>query len=171
MFKRIQTTGGLKDSISVYAYTKDKAHKLIPHFSGLDRPFANTNRLSLRINHIPKGASTITIRMKHIKDEKVTISLSDPGLACNRPVAALEGSRQGDTIEAEPFKNSGYIIDVNQNVFEEEDKEKNCVNYPTADFDTYMACDDAFVRNFVSTMGLGGHIPIWATSKKLCQNF
>ena len=94
----------------------------------------------------------------------MTISLADPGLACNRPVAAFEGSKQGDVIEGQPLESNGYFIDVSQIVFEEKDKDKNCVNYPTASFDTYMDCDDAFVRGFVSTMGLGAHIPIWATS-------
>ena len=107
--------------------------------------------------------------MKALKGEKVTIALADPSLACNRPVAAFEGSRQGDVIEGQPLESNGYFIDVSQNVFEEEDKDKNCVNYPTDNFDTYMACDDDFVRGFVSTMGLGANIPIWATSNRLCK--
>ena len=159
----MRTSEGLEESVSVFAYSRDGDRRLSPSFSGLDRPFANDNRLSLRIKNIPEGSYIILISFQRIQNQTVTLSLTDRSLACNRPIRAFHGSGQGDFVQTEPFERATYIIDVNQNVFEEEDEEKNCVNYPTPHFDTYMDCDDAFVLESTSRMGFGNQIPIWAT--------
>ena len=163
IFERVQSSRELNESVSVFAYSRDGSQQLSPSFSGLDRPFAPDNRLTLRINNIPEGAYIILISFKNIQNQTVTLSLKDQSLACNRPIGAFQGSRQGDLVKTEPFERATYIIDVNQNMFEEEDEEKNCVNYPTLHFDSYMDCDDAFVLDSVSRMGIGNQIPIWVT--------
>ena len=147
----------------MFAYSRDREQQLSPSFSGLDRPFANDNRLTLRIKNIPRDAYIILIRFKHVQKQTITLSLTDRSVACNRPIGAFQASRQGDLVKTEPFERATYIIDVKQNMFEEEDEEKNCVNYPTPHFDTYMDCDDAFVLNSASRMGLGNQNPVWAT--------
>ena len=41
---------------------------------------------------------------------------------------------------------SGYIVKLKKNVFVEEDPSRTCRNYPNPDFESYMDCDDKYVK-------------------------
>ena len=55
---------------------------------------------------------------------------------------------------------SNYIMKIKKNVFVEEDKTKNCRNYPNLDFESYKDCDFQYMRNKVKEMNL---MPPWLT--------
>ena len=53
-----------------------------------------------------------------------------------------------------------FVLKINQKVFVEEDKSKNCRNYPNEDFESYAACDDHYMKSLCDAAGLS---PIWLT--------
>ena len=55
---------------------------------------------------------------------------------------------------------SSYIMRIKKNVFVEEDRTKNCRNYPNLDFESYKDCDFRYMRNKVKEMNL---MPPWLT--------
>ena len=55
---------------------------------------------------------------------------------------------------------SSYIMKIKENVFVEEDKTKNCRNYPNLDFESYNDCDFQYMRSKVKEMML---MPPWLT--------
>ena len=63
-----------------------------------------------------------------------------------------------------PYRSSDdYILELKQDIFVEDDPSKNCVNFPTREFQSYNDCD----KNFTITK-LAEHygpdlVPIWAT--------
>ena len=55
---------------------------------------------------------------------------------------------------------SYYAVQFEQNVFVEEDKDKNCSNYVD---DSYEACDRSFIQEKLSRYYPDGFMPVWAT--------
>ena len=51
-----------------------------------------------------------------------------------------------------------YVIKLKENIFVEEDLSKNCVNYPHGKYESYKACDDAFLISALPP----GLVPIWS---------
>ena len=66
------------------------------------------------------------------------------------------------------------VVQLRQNVYIEEDKTKNCVNYPNDKFLSYSTCDDYFLQRSLPT----GLVPIWlkdnmddVTTKMVVEKF
>ena len=53
-----------------------------------------------------------------------------------------------------------YAVQFEQNVFVEEDEDKNCSNYVD---DSYEACDRRFIQEKLSQYYPYGFMPVWAT--------
>ena len=51
------------------------------------------------------------------------------------------------------------VVKLRQNVYLEEDKTKNCRNYPNDEFLSYNDCDEKFMKRSLPT----GLLPIWLT--------
>ena len=49
------------------------------------------------------------------------------------------------------------LVQLNQNIYQEEDETKHCVNYPNSNYKSYGDCDDSFSWRFVPK----GIHPIW----------
>ena len=59
---------------------------------------------------------------------------------------------------------STYIVKIKKNVFVEEDRSKNCRNYPNLDFHSYKDCDFQFMKNKVKEIAPGMNLmPAWLT--------
>ena len=59
---------------------------------------------------------------------------------------------------------SSFIVKIKKNVFVEEDRTKNCRNYPNHDFDSYKNCDFQFMKNKVKEIAPGMNLmPPWLT--------
>ena len=56
-----------------------------------------------------------------------------------------------------------YILEIRQDGFSEKDSTKKCINYPNQYFDSYNACDKAFVRRMLNTHYWPELVPFWAT--------
>ena len=65
---------------------------------------------------------------------------------------------ESDDFELNQFSN--YIIKIKKNVFVEEDRTKDCRNYPNLDFESYKDCDFQYMMNKVKEMNL---MPPWLT--------
>ena len=63
-----------------------------------------------------------------------------------------------DDLELNKFSN--YIMKIKKNVFVEEDRTKNCRNYPNLDFHSFKDCDLQYMRTKVKEMNL---MPPWLT--------
>ena len=57
-----------------------------------------------------------------------------------------------------------FDIEISQNVYVEEDKTKNCRNYPTSEYETYDACDKAFCLDKMEEIFKTKFVPIWAAT-------
>ena len=97
--------------------------------------------------------------------EKLELRFFDRGLLTRRPLVSL-GQYNGDLITIPPscdpnvsFENH-YDIVLDQNKFLEEDKSKNCVNYPTEKFQDYQSCDDSFQKEILEKHS--PYKPFWA---------
>jgi hypothetical protein len=53
-----------------------------------------------------------------------------------------------------------YAVKIKENNYVEEDKSKECRNYPNPDFATYDDCDDNYMKNRVNTLD-PNLVPIW----------
>ena len=51
-----------------------------------------------------------------------------------------------------------YAVEISKNVYLEEDKSKNCKNYPNPDFVSYMECDEQYMKDICNSFNLA---PIW----------
>ena len=52
------------------------------------------------------------------------------------------------------------VLSISQTIDSEQDKDKNCKNYPFQNFKSYRECDDLYVQNQLKRFDL---IPFWAT--------
>ena len=97
--------------------------------------------------------------------EKLELRFFDRGLLTRRPLVSL-GQYNGDLITIPPscdpnvsFENH-YDIILDQNKFLEEDKSKNCVNYPNEKFQDYQSCDVSFQKEILEKHS--PYKPFWA---------
>ena len=82
------------------------------------------------------------------------------GIETNRDVYDNMLLASGDDIKTKPGKRYKYVLKINQKIYVEEDKSKNCRNYPNEDFESYAACDDHYMKSLCDAAGLS---PIWLT--------
>ena len=92
------------------------------------------------------------------KLEKVQISLQGITLATNREIFDNSFYSKGDKITVTPERIRKYAVEISKNVYLEEDKNKNCRNYPNSEYASYMECDDQFMKDFCEKVKLA---PIW----------
>ena len=59
-----------------------------------------------------------------------------------------------------------FYIDINQEVFEEEDPTKNCTNYPNNKYETYNDCDRQSALSTLATEISPAFYPYWAAADK-----
>jgi hypothetical protein len=93
-------------------------------------------------------------------NQSVVISLEDRSLVCNRNVGANSFYSTGDLIKLDTDNANIYTLQINKNIFVEEDSSKNCRNYPNPDFASYKECDDQWMKNIMSNLA-PGLVPIW----------
>ena len=64
-----------------------------------------------------------------------------------------------------PYRSSdSYILKLKQNKFVENDRSKNCVNYPNSEYDSYNDCDKSFTLRKLAEHYGQDFVPIWATN-------
>ena len=70
-------------------------------------------------------------------------------LSCKRNIKEQNVFASGTPIQLEKDQSLEYLIQIKENIFVEEDKTKNCQNYPNAKFVSYENCDEEFIKEQV----------------------
>ena len=96
--------------------------------------------------------------LQKLQRKEVQILVQGRGIETSRDVYDNMLLASGDYIKTKPGKRYKYVLKINQKVFVEEDKSKNCRNYPNEDFESYAACDDRYMKSLCDAAGLS---PIW----------
>ena len=139
----------------------------------ITNPYYPENVLNIYLSRFEsiQRKSTIALGFENldIHDvEKLELRLFDRGLLTRRPLVSL-GQFNGELItikpSCKPIRSFEYHYDVvlDQNRFLEKDKSKNCVNYPTEQFQDYQSCDDSFQKEFLQKHS--PYKPFWAFGK------
>jgi hypothetical protein len=58
-----------------------------------------------------------------------------------------------------------YIMELKQEVYVEHDQSKNCMNYPNKTYESYNACDKAYVKRMLASHYGPGLVPLWAADR------
>ena len=120
------------------------------------------NCYTLNLTHIIKAGkdalNTLMIDFKTNKTQKVIIKLQGRTLISNREIFDNTFYTRGDQIIVHAGRFHKYAVEISKNVYLEEDKSKNCRNYPNAEFASYMECDEQHMKNICESMYLA---PIW----------
>ena len=98
------------------------------------------------------------IKFNNEKTNKVTIHLQGRTLASSRKIYDHTFYSKGDEMFVESGRYRKYAVEISKNVYLEEDKSKNCRNYPNADFASYLECDDQYMRDICDSVKLA---PVW----------
>ena len=110
-----------------------------PYLSRVNNPH---NCLTLNIaNHTnlkEKGIKQLFLEFENTRNVSVEIHVQGSSLVCNRNIKAHTFySSNPISLENVKGKWKSYAVDINENVYMEEDKTKNCRIYPNQDFETY----------------------------------
>ena len=96
----------------------------------------------------------------------ITMLIEDKARSLTRSYRHNFLSRPGSTIELKSLKR-GSVKDVmlmmEQEMFEEEDEDNPCKNYPNEDYESFEDCDNTFVHDFLEYKFPVQFMPIWAT--------
>jgi hypothetical protein len=104
-------------------------------------------------------------KMSKHKVDKLEVALFDKALLTRRPLHSLSPFLDGERIKVKQSENEElqeltFNIELNQNRFLAEDTDKNCVNYPTKEYRSFMDCDDHFQQKFLTENV--AYQPFWA---------
>ena len=118
------------------------------------------NCYTLDISNHTRGklVQTISFFFKSSNEKEVKMLVQGKGIETSRDVYDNMLLASGDYIKTKPGKRYKFVLKINQKVFVEEDKSKNCRNYPNEDFESYAACDDRYMKSLCDAAGLS---PIW----------
>ena len=98
--------------------------------------------------------------MLHEKNITVEVQLQGQTLATRRNINGHQFYHSGEVMNSL----LGYIVKLKKNSFVEEDPSRSCRNYPTPDFESYMDCDDRYVKERFKAFFPGLNLtPPWLT--------
>ena len=64
----------------------------------------------------------------------------------------------GDSMKARSGMETKFVMEISENIYNEQDKSKNCQNYPNENFASYFDCEEHFVQEICKSYGVA---PIW----------
>ena len=79
-----------------------------------------------------------------------------------RANALAKFSTDGPKIVNTYEKYKAYILEIEQEIFDEEDAKIGCQNYPTELFSTFNDCDQNYTRNWMEKH-MPNLVPVWAS--------
>ena len=89
---------------------------------------------------------------------RIDLNVIGHEIATNRDITEHFFYFTGDTLKARPGMSIKYVMEISANVYNEQDKSKNCRNYPDENFASYFDCEEHFVQQICKTYGVA---PIW----------
>ena len=90
------------------------------------------------------------------------IFVEDKMSSLKRANAFAKFSTTGDRIFNDDHTFKGYTLEIEQEIFEEKDKDIRCRDYPTELYSTFSECDEAFVQDWMKSH-MPDLTPIWAS--------
>ena len=126
------------------------------------------NCFTLNLTRYPevkqKGLETMTFHFKRASDlTGVQINTQGYHLASYRDFFDHSFYTTGDAILGKPRYFNKYGIEISESVFVQEDPSKHCLNYPTAEYESFGDCDYQYMLDKCTRAGVS---PIW-----LAENF
>ena len=102
--------------------------------------------------------------LKNLSDYKAVLTFEDRNFISVRPITTAFFKNLGDKIELmqnspSSHKAVSYGLSFEKTIFNEKDLSKDCVNYPTKEFQSYWNCDYKFINQYLSIYDLN---PMWA---------
>ena len=114
------------------------------------------------------GAETLVVYLQtNLTFQEIEIKLNDISLYSGRRILAHSMNHKGDRMfikSSEQNLVKTYYVDISQEVYAEEDSTKNCVNYPTNEFETYHNCDSKTALTKLATEISPDFYPLWAAT-------
>ena len=102
---------------------------------------------------------SVEIGFNTTKIEKVEVALYGKSLVANRDVYDNTFDNIGDKIHVrQPGYLTKFAVEISENSYLEEDKSKNCRNYPNPEYASYKECDDDYMRAICKSANL---TPVW----------
>ena len=77
------------------------------------------------------------------------IFIEDRMLALKRSNPLAKFSTHGPTIANADFEFKGYVVEIEQEIFDEKDEDINCKDYPNDKFSTFSDCDQDYMHNWM----------------------
>ena len=106
-----------------------------------------------------RGVKTMIVRLKTEQTfQAMQIQLQGKTLATQREIYDHTVFSTGDALTAKSGEHRKFAVRIEENIFVEEDDNKNCQEYPNSDFESYSDCDNHFTRSICSKAAL---TPIW----------
>ena len=126
------------------------------------------NCLTLNLTKFPvikeHGLKTMSFYFKADSNiTRVQINVQGSHLTGYRDLFDHSFYSTGDAIQGRTGFFSKYGVDIRENVFVEDDQSKQCVDYPTVEFENFAECDNQYMLDACAKEGI---LPIW-----LADNF
>ena len=134
---------------------------------GISRPYYPENILNIPLNRLEsiQKSQMMAVGFENMEKhgvEKVKFRLLDRSLVTRRPLVSL-GQFYEDLIVIESqskYHEYHYNVVLEQTRFLEDDDSKNCINFPTTEFEDYQSCDDSFQKEYLQRRT--PYKPFWA---------
>ena len=94
---------------------------------------------------------------------KAEILLIDRNQATSRPLLATNLRQKGNRISSKVGYLRQYLLQFEQQSFQEEDITANCLEYPTKNFKNYEECDKENIMQSLRYLNLNDLTPVWLT--------
>ena len=150
-------------------YFVDKTPLIFNDFNASEIPYYPQIRYQIDLTEKIKGEEIqgMAFTFKPLPlNYSILIQMEDKDFKCRRPLAKTAMRQFGDKIELRKEtggSNLKFYVNIHQEIFEEEDTSENCVNYPTADHDSYDHCDSVFIGDRLTSLGMTNTTPVWMT--------
>ena len=170
--------GGVQGSVED-VYHKIRGHKIEDVIQGIEIDFETEDSIDYplkdatftRVNY-PHNCYTLDLskvvekqneiikilRIKARNIEKLQISLYGSTINTHREIYDNTFYAKGDTVNAKSGELNKYAVKISKNIFLEDDKSKNCREYPNSEYASYMDCDNQYVKKICDKAKLA---PIW----------
>ena len=177
---RMNVTKTLLSEVYVSTYSGNITGNLVYNMVTLDKINWLYECFTLNLSNVKgadlngmEGMSVVFNRSDDIilkNNVSIELRVRGQALASQREIKEFRLYASGDDMrisvdDVKLDKFSTYIVKIKKNVFVEEDRTKNCRNYPNLDFHSYKDCDFQYMKNKVKEIAPGMNLnPPWLTN-------
>jgi hypothetical protein len=157
----------LSDAVDILYFLKDGDWELkidIQEIDALVKGYTSyINMLCFSLNSSMVPFTTINVRPSP-KVKEIEILLEDKNLKTRRQIMMNRMSNEGPLLSNSNTKGvlNLYTVELHEEVFVKEDLTKNCIDYPTDQFESYDDCDWQYCRSRLTQEIGPDFMPLWA---------